>query len=364
MTKDEGHLIRRRLANQQLVTSRFRAPAELVAWMGAVQAQDFAGAKWGVGMRTPGIRETQIDALFDAGAILRTHVLRPTWHFVVPTDIRWMLMLTGPRVLATCASYFRKLDIDAVLLKKCRAVFDRALRDQAFKTRTELGHALQRNGVPATGLRLGLLVMAAELTAQVCSGPRRGKQFTYALIDERAPHSPVLTRDEALAELARKYFSSHGPATLRDFSWWSGLPMKDGQRGLDALGRAVIKEAIADRTYWSSPKSPRAASLDEAYLLPNYDEYLIGYKDRDPVVPSNDGRSATKASTSSSSVFAHQVVLGGRLAGAWRRTASAKRMVVDACAYRSISAKEQRAVARAAAAYAAFLGVPVECAVR
>ncbi|MEO8481009.1 MAG: winged helix DNA-binding domain-containing protein [Acidobacteriota bacterium] len=361
MSRTDDLLIRRRLASQQLVSSRFLAPAQLVAWMTAVQAQDFAGAKWGVGMRVPGAREADIDALFDAGAILRTHVLRPTWHFVAPADIRWMLMLTGPRVLATCAPYCRKLEIDAAVLKKSRPVLERAMRDNAFKTRTELGHALGRNGIVATGVRLGFLMMDAELNAQVCSGPRRGKQFTYALIDERAPRAASLTRDEALAELARRYFDSHGPATLRDFSWWSGLLMKDGQRGVDALDGALMKKEIGDRVYWSPRESRTAASFDEAYLLPNYDEYLIAYKDRDPVVPPAAARLAS--GVPGGEVFAHQIVLSGRLAGAWRRTVSSRRMLVDGRAYRPISVSERRALTRAATRYADFLQVPVECVV-
>jgi hypothetical protein len=362
MKTDDDHLIRRRLANQRLVGSRFRSPADLVAWMGAIQAQDFAGAKWAIGMRTPGARDADVDGVFDAGAILRTHVLRPTWHFVTPADIRWMLMLTGPRVLAACAPYCRTLEIDAAMVKKSRKILDRALRDHAFKTRAQLGQILGRGGITATGTRLGLLMMDAELNAQICSGPRRGKQFTYALIDERAPRSGITSRDEALAELARRYFTSHGPATLRDFSWWSGLPMRDGRRGVDALNGVLIRETIRDRTYWSPRTSVGAKSLGEAYLLPNYDEYLVAYKDRDPIVPTTGAREAS--GIPGGEVFGHQVVFHGRLAGGWRRTALSTRMLIDARAYRSISARERKALARAAARYAEFLQLPVDCTVR
>ncbi len=358
MTTDDTRLIRRRLANQQLAGPRQRGAAELVAWMGAMQAQDFAGAKWAIGLRTPGLRDADVDALFNAGAILRTHVLRPTWHFVAPADIRWMLMLTAPRVLATCAAYCRKLEIDAATLKKSRAVFDRALRDAAYKTRAELSQLLGRNGVALTGVRLGLVIMAAELNAQICSGPRRGKHSTYALVDERVPHAGTLTRDEALVELVRRYFLSHGPATLRDFSWWSGLPMVDARRGVDALGGALSREITGDRVHWSARTTHVASATDEAHLLPNYDEYLVAYKDRDLVVPPSLKTSGW------GSPMAHQIVIQGRLAGGWRRTVSPARVVVDGRSLRPVSAREQRALQGAAKRYSAFLQVPVDCVIR
>jgi Winged helix DNA-binding domain len=358
MTKDEQGLIRHRLAGQQLVASRFRSPVDVVAWLGAVQSQDYAGATWGLGMRTPGIREGDVDRLFDQGAILRTHVLRPTWHFVAPPDIRWMLALTAPRVLATCASYYRTFELDAPLLTRSRRVLERVLRDRAFKTRAEIATALGGGGVEATGVRLGFLVMDAELHGLICSGPRRGKKFTYALMDERIAPSHTRRRDEALVELAARYFTSHGPATLRDFSWWSGLLTKDGQRGVDGAGRALTRETLGGRTYWRSPGSMPADPLDEAYLLANYDEYLIAYKDRDLVVPNAAER--RDSARPASEVLSHHIVLGGRLAGAWRRTKARTRMMVDGRVDRPLTAKERRALARAASRYAEFLGQPVD----
>jgi hypothetical protein len=303
-------LLRRRLHNQQLAGPGLREPADVVAWLGAVQAQDYPAAKWGVALRVRNLADPDVERSFNAGAILRTHILRPTWHFVAPADIRWMLALTAPRVHAVNAFVYRQVEIDGRLVARSRAGFEKALRDGQMLTRPELAVALRRVGIRADGLRLAYLVMHAELDQVICSGARRGKQMTYALLDERVPRTRPLPRDEALAELARRYFTSHGPATLRDFVWWSGLTVRDARTSIEAAGPALARMVVGDLTCWHAPSladPPRGRS--SAHLLPNYDEYLIAYKDRDPVTE-GAGRD----------MFSHYVVIDGRLAGTWRRT--------------------------------------------
>ncbi len=191
-------------------------------------------AKWAIALRMQdGTVGTQIERAFEHGRILRTHVMRPTWHFVTPADIRWLLELTAPRVQRAMSSYNRRLELDPRTLARGIGVIERALGDRRYLTRTELSDRLQRVGLPMTGQRLAQLVMHAELEGIICSGPRRGKQFTYALIAERVPRTPRLSRDEALATLSRRFFRSHGPATVRDFVWWSGLTTVDAKRGLE-----------------------------------------------------------------------------------------------------------------------------------
>src|SRR5262245_24524323 len=172
------------------------------------------------------MHDDSIDELFNEGKILRTHVMRPTWHFVMPEDIRWMLKLTAPRINAVSAYYFRKMELDQAVLARSNAAISKALRGKHL-TREELGQVLGRAKIDAKGLRLIYLMIRAELDAVICSGPLRGKQFTYALLDERVPKCRTLKRDEALAELTIRYFTSHGPALLRDFVWWSGLTITD-----------------------------------------------------------------------------------------------------------------------------------------
>ncbi len=204
-----------------------------------------------------GVTDADVDRAFDDGRILRTHFLRPTWHFVAPADIRWMLALSGPRVNATNAHYYRKVGLDDRTLARCLTAVERALEGGRSLTRQELRSVLQKAGLQSAGMRLAYVMMRAELDGVVCSGPRRGKQFTYALLDERVPRSSSLDRDEALAALARRYFSSHGPATLRDYVWWSGLTARDARAGIEMAKPALVQDNLNDLTYWHAPsKSP------------------------------------------------------------------------------------------------------------
>jgi len=215
----ERDLVRRRLTNHRLERSEFRKPADVVQWLGAVQAQDYAGAKWALGLRAKGLTDADVDRAFDEGTILRTHILRPTWHFVTPADIRWMLALTFRRVHAANAHTYREFELNASVFRRSRKAIERELRGGKDRTRAELASVLRRAGIAAKGIRLAALMIDAELEGVIVSGPRRGTQFTYALVEERAPRGRTVDREEALAELTTRYFSSHGPATLRDYAW-------------------------------------------------------------------------------------------------------------------------------------------------
>lgn len=187
-----------RLHSQQIAHTAFKTPNEMVGWLGAVQSQDYAAAKWALGLRLPAASDDDIEQAFTDGAILRTHVMRPTWHFVTPTDIRWLLALTAPRVNALNANWCRQLELDDALFRRSNAAIAKALAGGQQRTRSELVWALGQVGIVAEGKRLGYIVHRAELDGVVCSGARRGKQFTYALLDERAPQTQTLERDEAL----------------------------------------------------------------------------------------------------------------------------------------------------------------------
>jgi len=345
-----------RLHNQKLARPELRDPAEIVAWLGAVQSQDYSGAKWALGQRGTGLTDAAVEQAFNEGRILRTHVMRPTWHFVTPADIRWMLALTAPRVSATCASYYRKNGIDSGVLARSNAALTRALRGGNHLTRSELAAILQRAGIAATGTRLGLLMMRAELDQVICSGPRRGKQFTYALLDERTPKATMLNKEEALAELTRRYFRSHGPATVRDFVWWSGLTVLDAKAGLDMNRSSLVQETVRDRTYWFVPQTGSPpASAESVYLLPNYDEYLIAYKDR--------GRLTTpgaKETVRKPDVFAYHLIVDGDLAGSWKRTFKVNTVIIDVAPYASLTRANARGLADAAERQGKFLGMDVK----
>ena len=216
-------IARLRLINQHISAPRFSEPAKVVEWLAAVQAQDFEGAKWSLGLRMLGAKDGGIEQAFSEGAILRTHLLRPTWHFVTPTDIRWMLALTALRVHQANAYMYRKLGLDNAVLKRSNAALATSLPEKQL-TRDELREVLQRAGIQVDGeFRMGYLLMRAELDGIICSGGRRGKQFTYALFDDRVPPSQPFRRDEALAELARRYFRSRGPPVSRTSPSGPGL---------------------------------------------------------------------------------------------------------------------------------------------
>jgi hypothetical protein len=349
-------LIQRRLRNQKLTPPSLRGARQVISWLGAAQAQDYGGAKWAIGLRANGLLDADVERAFNEGAILRTHCLRPTWHFVAPADIRWVLALTAPRVHAVSAYYYRKLEIDARVVARSRIALERALRDGAALTRAELGARFLRAGIPADGHRLAYLMMHAELDAVVCSGPRRGNQFTYALLEERVPRAPALKRGDALIELTRRYFSSRGPATIRDFVWWSGLTVRDAKAGLAETKGALAHEAMDGLDYWfvDRPVS-RGLAARAVYLLPNYDELGIAYKDRDavPALPRPRRLAA-------SGEFQHLLTIDGQFAGRWRRTVARGAVHVDVQPFRPLDPDEERAVAVEAERYGRFVDMPAK----
>ena len=355
-------LRQQRLLNQRLIGAQFKRPEDAVRWLGAVQSQDYPGAKWALGQRTRGATDATIDEAFARGSILRTHVLRPTWHFVMPEDIRWMLELTAPRINARMALYYRQVEIDEALIARSRAIIRKALRGGKQLTRLELGKALANAGISASGLRLMFLVGIAELDAVVCSGALKGKQQTYALLDERVPESRRLTRDEALVELTTRYFRSHGPAQLSDFVWWSGLTMADTRRGVELAKSDLAQEIVEGKTYWFNPSmkiAPPAAGI-RIHLLPNYDEYFIAYKDRTAVAEPQLFKQAAEVIRF---LYGYIAVMNGRLLGGWKRTIAKDRVLVEARLPRPLEREERDALDAVAKQYSAFIGKPVEVAV-
>ena len=349
-----NRLIDIRLRNQRLTRTDLRDPAAVVEWLGAVQAQDYAGAQWGVSLRMRGLTRAAFDRAFDAGRILRTHVLRPTWHFVPPADIRWMQTVSAPRVLAISRSYFKGLELDARTIARAQKTFERALEGGNALTRAELAAALQRAGITASGQRLAAIVMHAELDQVLCSGPRRGRQFTYMLIAERAPQAVVMERDAAMAELARRYFRSHGPATLRDFVWWSGLTVAEARAAIAAIRSSLVTETAGELTLFMVPSRAATPPADGSlHLLPNYDEYLIAYKDRAAAqMP------VTADAPRGVDVFAHALVADGRFAGTWRRAVKASRVEISVTPLRPLGRAHAKVLKQAVARHGEFVGLP------
>lgn len=321
-----------------------------------MQAQDYAGAKWALAIRTRGATDAEVERELSVGDILRTHVLRPTWHFVRPEDIRWMLTLTAPRVNAAMAYHDRYFELSSTMYRRSHDAITKALRDGQHLTRAELRTALERAGLKGvSGQRLGRLMMRAELDALICSGARRGKEATYALLDARVPSAAPVERDAALRELAERYFSTRGPATVRDFAWWSGLTVADAKRSVQIARSSLRVDTIEGQEYWSSEGAvPRARP--SVHLLPNYDEYFVGYKDRGAITRRLAGN---RSAAAFNALMGHVVIVDGQLVGNWRRS-SATKATVELALRAKLTGNERARVVTAAARFSAFLGSPGE----
>jgi len=350
-------IARQRLNNERLIGAPFGAPEGVVQWFGAVQAQDYPAAKWGVGQRVANCLDSDVDEAFQGGRFLRTHIMRPTWHFVMPADIRWMQELTSARVKALMATYDRKLELDASVFKASNAALVKALSGGRHLTRTEAAKVFEAAGIVASGQRLGHLMMRAELDALICSGTMRGKQHTYALVYEQAPNARTLSRDDALAELTRRYFTSHGPALVQDFAGWSGLTVADARSGIEMAKSHLLHEVIGGKSYWLAPATSSAKINDPiVHLLPNYDEYLIAYRDHSS---SFEGRPPMGTPALYDVLSRHIVVLNGKVIGGWRRTLTKNEVTIETNLLVSLTQTQDRALNDAAAAYGRFLGKSV-----
>jgi DNA glycosylase AlkZ-like len=359
---DLREIARLRLHNQHLLGPPLAGPEAVVGWFGAMQAQEYALATWSVGQRSSSVDVTGFERAFAAGAILRTHALRPTWHFVRPQDVRWVLKLTGPRVHQQNALMYRRLELDPSLLARSREVIEGALTGGRHRTRTELAAALKEQGISPAGLRLVYILMSAELQGLICSGERRGKQHTYALLDERVPGAPSLPRDEALATLTTRYFASHGPATVRDYAWWSGLTVADARRGLEIVGTGLAGFVSDGRHFWLAPDAvARAADAPPgdaapAHLVQGFDEYLVAYRDSRDVFtePGTAG-----PDPGARPPLLHALLMDGRIVGRWQRRPRASPPAIELRLLRRLERREGEALERELGRYARFIGQPL-----
>ena len=351
-----NEVARLRLHKQGIGEGRFKNPADVVRWFGAVQAQDYLGSLWALGLRLPGTREAEVERAVADRSVIRTWPLRGTLHFVAAEDVRWMLGLLGARTIKRAASRYRQLGLDEATFARSGRVLARALEGGRRLTRPELAAALERQGIATDGQRLIHLLNRSALEGLTCYAARRGKQFTFALLEEWAPSDRSLARDEALAELAVRYFRSHGPATLRDFVWWSSLTTADARVGLEAVRPRLRSEVFDGRTYWLSSSTPAAdEGRAAAHLLPAFDEYTVAYKDRGAVLHP----SRTQRPDAATAVLGPTVILDGRAVGTWKRTLKRESVVVETSLWTTLKRSERHALEAAAQRYGEFLGLPV-----
>ena len=348
----------RRLRNSRLTGTGFTTPEEAVGWHLAMQSQDYGPAKWSIGQRSKGLTDRDLDDALAAGSIVRTHVLRPTWHFVARDDLRWLLALSGPRVQQGNAGRYRELGLDARTRARAEKVIVSALEGGNRLTRKEIAAVLDDAGIDRSGQRMPYFLSHCELEAVIGSGGLAGKQQTYALLDERVPKGRRFDRDEALVELMRRYLASHGPATVKDMSWWSGLTMTDLRKARELLGDEVRSEQLDGMVLWSiaSDDTP-PPSVRGAHLLQTYDELVVGFTESRFF--GNPGGEKARAAWGDRTFPSGLLLLNGLIGGHWRRTIERQSIRVEVHLYEEPRRGATRAVEAAAEDLGLFFDLPV-----
>jgi hypothetical protein len=315
-----------RLANQGVEPVVFKTAKEVVSWMGAVQAQDLGMVKWAVGIRTQNTTVLDFDDAFNRGEIIRTHLMRPTWHLVSADDIYWLLELTAPRIKSGMKSRHRELELTEDIISMANRIIGKVLMEKSYASREELATKFQQAGIRTNENRLSHILFCAELDGLICSGPANGNKQTYSLLSKRVPNKRALTKEESLAELAKRYFISHGPATLKDFAWWSGLSLTEAKKAVDFVKTGFFSETTGSETYWFpnsfSGLKQKGTGL---HLLPAYDEFLISYTNRSASISKVDNPKAI----SNNGIFRPIIVANGQVAGTWKRTIKKETIIVE-----------------------------------
>lgn len=349
----------RRLYSQQLEHSRFKKPDDVVAWFGGVQAQDYPGAKWSVGQRLKYSTNADIEQAITEKKIVRTWAMRGTLHFVAASDIHWLLALLAPHIIARNARRYQELGLDEKTLKRSNKVLKNALQDGKHLNRRELLAILQESGISTEGQRAPYLLQRASLDGLICQGVMHSNNNPIYMSMDELPKTKTLNRHDALAELAKRYFTSRAPATLQDFMWWSGLLAADARAGLEAVKSSFILESIDGKTYWCSPSTQAVQySSPTAHLLPGFDEYLLGYKDRSASLNKVHSKKVKLKN-----IMNPRIAVDGQIVGTWKRIFKKNAAVIELKPFTSLSTAESHALDAAAHRFAEFLEMPVHVAI-
>jgi len=350
-----------RLISQQIAGTKFKTAKQIVSWMGAMQAQDYAMVKWALGVRLPNSTEQTIQAAVDKGEIIRTHLLRPTWHLVSADDIYWMLELTAPQFKIPFKSRHKELGITSAILTKSNSILEKALRGGRHLIREEILAEYTKAKIATDENRASHLLGWAESEGIICSGAEKNGKQTYALLEERVPKTPSLTKEETLAKLAKRYFTSHCPATLQDFIWWSGLSAGDARLALELVKSDFTLETFDSNTYllphsFSSIKTEQ----ESTYLLPAFDEFVISYKDRSAILPFEN----QKQTISSNGIFWPIVVVNGQVKGTWKRTIKKDKVILEVQLFIKLTKSLKNSIEKASEQFGNYLEKKTETIVK
>jgi len=346
----------RRLQSLQVVDSRFATPGELVEWLGAVQAQDYTSGKWALGARLPNVTDADIEQAITQKQIVRTWPMRGTLHFVPARDAKWMLKLMATKIIQADASRRKNLGITDKQLMQAMQTIKKALQGNKCLLRSELLRAIDEGGVSTADQRGYHLLAYAAWSGLICLGPRSGKQPTFVLLDEWVPDSVELTKEEALTEIAVRFAQSHGPATVQDLARWTKLSVTECRQGLQSAGNRLKSIEVAGSTYWMQPNPPELPpAVHGTFLLPAFDEFILGYKDRSAVLPTDH---ESKIVPGGNGVFLPIVVSDGQVIGIWKRVI-AKKITMEVLMFAAPTPAQKRDITAEATRFAAFVGIPL-----
>ncbi len=333
---------------------------EAVSRLLAVQAQDRPSSLWAIGLRSSASKIADVERAVASGSIVRTWLMRGTLHFTAAEDLRWLLHLVAPRLIARSKRRDEQLRLDDLVYEQCREILIRAMDSQGQMTRSDIMVALERKGITTTGQRAYHILRHLALQGVICFGPMIGREPSFVLLDNWVQSSKNITREQALGELAVRYFSGHGPATAQDLVWWSGLTMAEVRKSIEAAGSRLNEETMDGITYFSGPSRSGTNGGSNAHLLPAFDEYIIGYKERSAILD----RGHTKDVLSSNGIFYPALIIDGCVQGTWRGRRSKNGITVEVKPFYRLNSLDIDSLEGAASRYGAFLDVPVSINVR
>jgi hypothetical protein len=343
-----------RLINQQIAGTKYKKPAEIVEWLAGIQAQVYTSAKWAIGSRLHGITDADVEQSVTDKKIIRTWLMRGTLHIVSAKDIRWMLSLLAPRIIAGTASRNRQLELDDATFSRSIAVITKVLKNETQLTRSEIGIALKKAGIDVSGQRFYHILHRASLEQIICFGPKQGNEFTFTLLDKCVPLKKLFNRDDAISEITLRYFKSRGPATLQDFTAWSGLSVTDARTGIETAQRHLLKENIDGEDYWMPENTPTVKiKSPTAYLLAGFDEYLIAYRDRSACLDPYYG----KKLIIKNGIFNPAVVIDGHVVGAWKPVVKKDKVAIQTDLFTPLSKQQINSISSAGRRYSEFAGI-------
>jgi hypothetical protein len=337
--------------NQHLYNHDFENAVDVVKHLGAVQAQDYYTTLWNIGMRMKDATEASVDAEVNTKKIVRTWPMRGTIHYVLPENVRWMLKYFESKIKRKMQSYYKKSDLTDALFLKVRKILEKELSGGKALTRDEIYASLNDAKIDTKNVR-GLFMLGQNASdGVICCGARRGKQQTFVLLEEWVKPYPDISKDEALQKMALLYFTSHGPAQIKDFAWWAGLTIGEAKIGLELNKNKLIEEIVEGKSYWMKPFEKKIRISNKAYLLGPYDEFTVAYKDRSDISPGSNNL------LSSANGFWSSMILDGQVVGMWRRTLDKKKVNIQMSSVRKLSKDEKKLFETEAEKFGKFIGL-------